>query len=132
MAWMVRHIAILSAAVGLVLAPRPAVAGGCGPVVSEQLTGPTLNAVVPDGRAIADESRFMCGGTTLLTVQVSNVNLPDGTVLDVSLDFMPVGTITLSRMAGVVTRDLGHFALSNDEVRVTYQGNFVLIGAFFR
>jgi hypothetical protein len=100
--------------------------------VTEQLSGPAINGVVPEGRAIADEKQFPCGGSTILTVQVKKVNLPDGTVLDVSLDFTPIGTITLSRQEGTMTADLGHFAVSNDEVRVANNGTVILIGPFFR
>jgi hypothetical protein len=108
----------------------PAVAGG-GTVV-EQLSGPTLNGAVPSGRATADQSRFAAGGATVLTVEVANVNLPDGTALDVSFDFRPVGTITLRGGRGALAADLGHLAVSNDEVRVAANGQLVLIGAFFR
>ena len=129
----VRRIALLGVVFAAVGAPTlAAAAGGCGPVVVEQLTGPTFNGVVPSGRATADESQFLCGGSTVLTVEVKDVNLPDGTVLQVALDFLPVGTITLSRMAGAVAADLGHFAVSNDMVRVIHQGNVILIGPFFR
>jgi hypothetical protein len=107
-------------------------AGGCGPTVVEELSGPTFNGAVPGGRATADESGFLCGGSTVLTVEVRDVNLPDGSVLGVSLDFGPVGTITLSGMRGALSADLGHFGVSNDEVRVSYNGNVLLVGAFFR
>ena len=107
--------------------------GGCsGPTVTEQLSGPALNGVVPEGRAQADESQYLCGGSTILTVQVKNVNLPDGTVLSVSLDFTHIGTITLSRQEGTMTANLGHFAVSNDEVRVANAGTVILIGPFFK
>ena len=130
---VVRMIATMSAVLGLILAPiAPTAAAGCGTVVHEELNGPTLNAVVPRGQASADESQFLCGGSTTLTVDVADVNLPDGTVLDVRLDFLPVGKITLSRMAGGMAADLGRFAVSNDSVRVIHQGKLILIGAFFR
>ena len=136
-------IVTVSAALALVAAPLVARAdqggaggggfGGCGgPTVVEQLTGPTLNGVVPGGQATADESQFLCGGSTILTVDIRNVNLPDGTVLNVSLDFLPIGTITLSGGSGALTVSLGHFAVSNDEVRVVYGGVVILIGPFFR
>jgi hypothetical protein len=126
-------LAMVSTLSALAAAPVvPASAGECGRTVAEQLSGPTLNGMVPEGQAIADESQFLCGGSTVLTVQVKNVNLPDDTVLDVSLDFRPVGTITLSGKGGVLSADLGRFAVSNDEVRVSHDGKVVLIGAFFR
>ncbi len=126
-------VALLS--VGLSLTPglsARGTAGGCGTTVKEILSGPAINGVVPEGEARADESRFLCGGNTILTVQVKKVNLPDGTVLGVSLDFFPLGTITLSRGEGTLVTNLGHFAVSNDEVRVTNNGTTILIGPFFR
>ncbi len=110
----------------------PAYAGGCGPTVKETLTGSAINGVVPEGQAQADESQFLCGGDTILTVQVKNVNLPDGTVLGVSLDFTPVGTITLSKQEGSMSADLGHFAVSHDNVRVNNGGTTILIGGSFQ
>ncbi|MFL5261963.1 MAG: hypothetical protein ACJ79L_06110 [Anaeromyxobacteraceae bacterium] len=127
------RIAMVNAVLALAAAPVvPAAAGGCGPTVVEELTGPIINGLVPGGRAIADETRFLCGGPTILTVEVTNVDLPDGTVLDVSLDFRPLGTITLGGMNGILAADLGHFAVSNDEVRVLHDGGVILIGPFFR
>jgi hypothetical protein len=131
-----RRRAIISLLVALLaVAPvAPASAGGgCnGPTVVEQLSGSAFNGVVPEGRATADESQFPCGGSTILTVQVKNINLPDGTVVNVSLDFTPIGNITLSRLGGTLVTDLGHFAVSNDEVRVAHNGQVILIGPFFR
>jgi hypothetical protein len=65
-------------------------------------------------------------------VQVKKVNLPDGTAVDVSFDFRPIGRITLSRTEGTLTADLGHFAVFNDEVRISYAGRVILIGPFFK
>jgi hypothetical protein len=128
-----RQLAVVSALLVLIAAPvAPAAAGGCGPTVVEQLSGPAFNGVVPEGRATADEAQFLCGGDTILTVQVNNIDLPDGTVVNVSLDFTPIGTITLSQRGGTLTANLGHFAVSNDEVRVSYNGQVILMGPFFR
>jgi hypothetical protein len=110
----------------------PAAAGGCGPTVKETLSGPAFNGMVPQGEARADESRFLCGGDTILTVQVKNVNLPDGAVLPVSVSFTPVGAITLSRHEGTMIVDVGHTAFSHDNVRVNYAGTTILIGGFFQ
>jgi hypothetical protein len=60
------------------------------------------------------------------------VNLPDGTTVQVTLDFKPVGTIALSRGAGTLVSDLGHFAVSFDQVRVIYGGSTILSGGSFR
>lgn len=128
-----RLIALASSALAIATAPfEHALAGGCGSTLTEQLSGTPLNGVVPEGQAFADESRILCGGSTTLTVEAANVNLPDGTVLDVSLDFQPIGTITISGARGVLTVDLGPFGLSNDEVRVTEAGKVILSGSLFR
>jgi hypothetical protein len=68
----------------------------------EALTGPAIAGRTPTGQAIADESQLTaCGGYTILNVSVSNVNLPDGTVLWVYLGGGAVGTVTLH--AGTAT-----------------------------
>ena len=106
--------------------------GGGGGGAKETLTGPAINGVLPGGEAIADVSQFAAGGVTTLTVRISGVNLPDGTPLQVTFDFKPIGTITLSRGAGTVVANLGHFAVSFDQVRVTSGSALVLSGGFFR
>ena len=72
-------------------------------------------------------------------MQVKNVNLPDGTVLWVTLDFMPVGTITVRAGSGTMaTYNLGQFGVSRNAVRVYSSlpdvGAFqqILIGGAFR
>src|SRR5205807_263324 len=63
---------------------------GCqtGGTLKEPLSGPTFNGQTPSGQAVADETKFSgCGGFSILSVQVKNVNLPDGTQLWVTLDF---------------------------------------------
>ena len=114
---------------------------GCqtGGTKKEQLSGPTFNGKTPSGVAVADMTKFSgCGGFSLLSVQVKDVNLPDGTVLWVTLDFGPVGTITLRGGSGTMpTYNMGRFGVSNDDVRVysslpdqsTFQQ--ILIGPFF-
>lgn len=100
-------------------APSPS---GCqtGGTLRESLSGSTLNGKTPSGVATADETKFSgCGGFSLLSVQVKNVNLKDGTVLWVTLDFMPVGMITVSRGSGTMPTDnMGRFGVSFDHVRV--------------
>jgi hypothetical protein len=100
-------------------APSPS---GCqtGGKLKEALSGPSFNGQAPSGTALADETRFSgCGGFSTLSVSVKNVNLPDGTQLWVTLDFSPVGVITLSRHAGTMpTYDLGQFGVSRDQIRV--------------
>jgi len=100
-------------------APSPS---GCqtGGNLRESLIGSTLNGRTPSGVATADETKFSgCGGFSLLSVQVKNVNLKDGTVLWVTLDFKPVGMIIVSRGSGTMPTDnMGRFGVSRDQVRV--------------
>ena len=107
-------------------------AASTGGTVKETLTGPAIGGVAPEGQALADQSQFLSGGSTILTVQVRKVNLPDGTVLSVSLDFTPVGSITVSRGEGTMQANLGHFAVSRDQVRVRNNTVTILSGGFFQ
>src|SRR3954452_19817919 len=100
--------------------PRSPAAAEPGGVKKEALSGPTSNTRTPSGSATADMTKFSgCGGFSTLTVSVSNVNLPDGTKLWVTLDFGAVGTITLSRRSGTMAiYNMGRFGVSRDAVRV--------------
>jgi hypothetical protein len=126
----------------LTVAPPPSpTPPGCqtGGTLAETLSGSTFNGRTPSGRATADETKFSgCGGFSLLNVQVSNVNLPDGTQLWVTLDFQAVGMITLRGGSGSMpTYNMGDFGVSRDQIRVysslpdvgTYQQ--ILIGGSF-
>ena len=77
-------------------------------------------------------SSFSTGGSTILTVQVKKVNLPDGTVLNVTLDFTPIGSLTLTGGQGSMQADLGHFGVSRDQVRVKNGDTVILQGGFFQ
>ena len=103
-----------------------------GRTLKETLSGPAIDGVTPRGLATADESNFSSGGSTILTVQVRDVNLPDGTVLGVTLDFTPVGSIRLAGRQGTMTANLGHFGVSRDQVRVKNGDAQILIGGFFQ
>jgi hypothetical protein len=100
-------------------APTPP---GCqtGGKLKEALSGSSFNGQTPSGTALADETQFSgCGGFSTLSVSVKNVNLPDGTQLWVTLDFNPVGVITLSRESGTMpTYNMGRFGVSRDQIRV--------------
>lgn len=125
-----------------VVDPPPPTPPGCqtGGVLKEALSGPSFNGKTPSGQATADETKFSgCGGFSLLSVQVKDVNLPDGSVLWVTLDFNPVGTITLKGGSGTMpTYNMGRFGVSNDDVRVysalpdISTSQQILIGAFFQ
>jgi putative Ig domain-containing protein/HYDIN/CFA65/VesB family protein len=122
--------------------PPPPTPPGCqtGGVLRERLSGPAFNGQTPSGQASADETRFSgCGGFSLLSVSVRNVNLPDGTVLWVTLDFGAVGTITLQGHAGTMpTYNMGRFGVSRDQIRVNSAlpdvagAQQILIGGSFR
>ena len=95
---------------------------GCqtGGTLKEPLSGPAFNGKTPSGQATADETQFSgCGGFSLLSVRVSNVHVPDGTQLWVTLDFGAVGTITLRGGSGTMaTYNMGRFGVSRDQIRV--------------
>jgi hypothetical protein len=118
-------------------APTPK---GCqtGPTVREPLSGPAIGGKAPSGSASADEKQFSgCGGFVKLTVSVTNVNLPDGTTLWVTLDFGAVGKITLSGGRGTMATFVLQHALSFDHVAIfdripdTGGANQILTGGFF-
>jgi putative Ig domain-containing protein/HYDIN/CFA65/VesB family protein len=122
--------------------PPPPTPPGCqtGGTLKESLSGPAFNGRTPSGQATADETRFSgCGGFSLLSVQVKDVSLPDGSVLWVTLDFKAVGTISLRGGSGTMpTYNMGRFGVSNDDVRVysalpdISSSQQILIGGAFR
>jgi Putative Ig domain/Abnormal spindle-like microcephaly-assoc'd, ASPM-SPD-2-Hydin len=67
------------------------------------LTGPAIAGKTPAGQGIGDQSQLTaCGGFTVITASVKDVNLPNGTVLWVTLGGEPIGRITLSGGAGTM------------------------------
>lgn len=95
---------------------------GCqtGGKLTETLSGSSFNGQTPSGQATSDESKFSgCGGFSILSVQVNHVNLPNGTQIWVTLDFMPVGVITLNGGSGTMAAyNMGDFGVSRDQIRV--------------
>jgi hypothetical protein len=72
------------------------------PHLNTTLSGPAINGVVPTGTAAIDQSKYPANPLTL-DAQVSNVNLPNGTILSIVLTdcgTAPVGTIKLNRGQG--------------------------------
>jgi hypothetical protein len=100
-------------------APSPR---GCqtGGKLTEALSGPSFNGQIPSGTVLANETQFSgCGGFSTLSVSVKKVNLANGSQLWVTLDGLPVGTITLSHGSGsMATYNLGDFGVSMDQVHV--------------
>jgi hypothetical protein len=69
--------------------------------------------------ASAEIAEFRLISECAPSAQVKKVNLPDGTRLWVTLDFKPVGTITLSQGSGsMAPYNMGRFGVSRDQVRV--------------
>jgi hypothetical protein len=105
-----------------VTGPPPPTPPGCqtGGTLKETLSGPAFNGTTPGGRATSDETQFSgCGGFSILSVRVNDVNLPDGAQLWVTLDFKALGTITLRGGSGTMAPyNLGRFGVSRDQVRV--------------
>lgn len=74
------------------------------------LSGPAIAGRTPSGQGLGDQSKLTaCGGFVTITANVKNVNLPDGTVLYVTVGRV-VGTITLSNGAG----SMKPFVLNSD------------------
>ena len=63
--------------------------------IQAQLSGPTLNNMVPHGLA---ENRVRIDGSRRLKVQVEDVNLPAGTVLNVFLNGTSIGSISINSL----------------------------------
>ena len=104
-------------AIPMAVGSVPARAGGT--TTEANLSGPAIGGIVPEGRARADATVVNGSFDTILVVEVKNVNLPDGSVLGVSIGSglgipgdpcgSQTGTFTLSRMQGTLTKDLGNF-----------------------
>ena len=80
---------------GLVLALASITVGASGDdvVIHALLSGPALNGVTPKGVAV---HRTKANGSRKFEVEVENVNLPAGTVLDVLVSGNIVGSLTLN------------------------------------
>jgi hypothetical protein len=74
------------------------------------LSGPAIGGKTPSGQGLGDQSKLTaCGGFVTITASVKNVNLPNGTVLYVTVGRV-VGTITLSNGSG----SMKPFVLNSD------------------
>src|SRR4051812_42570017 len=95
------------------------------PKLSTPLVGTPINGVTPSGSARVDQSKLpQTPGT--LTVEVKNVNLPDGTALAIELDGMAVGTINLVRGQGKVSTTIPLQVGRNTTIDVGVNGVVVL------
>ena len=110
--------------------------GDNGDVVSKieaDLAGAAINGLIPRGEA---ETKTFVDGNRKFEVDVSNVNLPDGTVLKVFVDGAQVGTLRIVGMLGefeLKTADGQTVPPINSRTRVVVSdaaGNTILAGAF--
>jgi hypothetical protein len=77
------------------LAAAPAFAGGSETIITAALSGAGIGGQTPHGTATF---RQKDDGTRKLEVEVEDVNLPAGTVLNVSVNNQNIGTITLDAL----------------------------------
>ena len=67
------------------------------------LTGAAIGGRTPSGQGLGDQSQLTaCGGFTVIHASVQGVNLPNGTVLWVTLGGEPIGRIILSGGSGTM------------------------------
>ena len=95
------------------------------PKQSTTLVGMAINGVTPSGNANVDQSKLPKTPGTL-TVEVKNVNLPDGTALVIELDGQAVGTINLVRGQGKVSTTIPMQVGRNTTINVGVNGVVVL------
>jgi hypothetical protein len=109
--------------------PTPA---GVEAEIEIKLAGAAINGVTPEGDANLERERE----GTHLRVRVDRVNLADGTVLNVLVDSVKIGTITLSRQRGEIRlrTDRGQPVppvVNGTTVAVTNEANVTLLGGTF-
>ncbi len=114
------------AAAVLMALGAPALAGGDAQKLEYVLSGPAIGGVTPSGKAVIDQPSLP--GT--LTCEVQNVNLPDGTVLDIVIvDGYRAGTLTLSGGRGKMQASIP-FQVRTGPFEVKLGTNTVMTGRF--
>jgi hypothetical protein len=110
--------------------------GGSSDVVTKieaDLAGAAINGLVPRGEA---EAKTFVDANRKFEIHVTNVNLPDGTVLSVLVDGAQVGTLRLVGLMGefeVETRDGQPVPQINSRTRVVVSnaaGSTIVAGSF--
>src|ERR1041384_4284938 len=93
-----RRLFLLATFAAALLFATPGMAGGNGDArkLEYVLSGAAIGGVVPSGKAVIDQPSL----PGKLTCEVNNVNLPDGAVLTVRVNFYVAGTLTLSGHKG--------------------------------
>src|SRR4051794_30788597 len=100
------------------------------------LSGPAIGGKTPSGQGLGDQSKLTaCGGFVTITASVKDVNLPNGTVLYVTVGRV-VGTITLSNGAGSMKPFILNSDLRKKSMAIYRQppqagATPILSGAFF-
>ena len=87
------------------------------------LSGGAINGVTPSGKAVIDQPQIP--GT--LTCEVQNVNLPDGTVLVVRVNFYSAGTLTLSGGRAKMQASIP-FQVRTGPFEILYNGSVIMTG----
>jgi hypothetical protein len=101
--------------------------------IEAEFAGAMLNGLVPKGEA---ELETFVDGNRKFEVTVSNVNLPNGTVLNVLVDGAKVGTLTIGALTGQLelkTKDGQTVPQINTRTRVAVTdqaGNTIVAGSF--
>jgi hypothetical protein len=109
--------------------PSESAGTGCSMTAIAQLAGAAVHGQAPRGNAVATTSGSDCAVfTTRLMVSVEALELPNGTVVAVTSALTPLGTITVTRGAGTMTAELGHFFPVGDTVHVEFAGTQFLSG----
>jgi hypothetical protein len=107
--------------------PAFASGGGGGPTFTVKFKGAPINGVVPECEVKVDESQALSGGDTIVTTQIKNVNLPNGTVLKICIDNDPLDTIEVEAGQGTEVTDIGRFAPGGRDSFQLLDENFDLI-----
>lgn len=89
------------------------------------LSGPPIGGVTPSGRAVLDQPSL----PGKLRCEVQNVNLPDRTVLSVSLGGYIAGNLTLTQGAAKMEA-LVPFQFRNGAVEILSGGSAIMSGRF--
>lgn len=127
--------AFILAAMAMMLTPAHADNGGStGIRLRAKLTGPAIATVTPSGQAEFKSNTL--GNRSELEVEVEHVNLPKGTVLDVQLKAVSIGSIKvngegegeldLDTQAGKIVPA----AATGDTISVLNAGTVILTGVF--
>lgn len=131
-------LAIVIGAVALMIQTVAAFDGSSGgsnvvTKVEANLAGASLNGAVPRGQA---EYKVFTDGNRKFEAQVSNVNLPDGTILNIFVDDVKVGTLRLTGALGkreLETKDGQTVPIVNSRTRVVISdlaGLTIVAGSF--